>query len=426
MSVTISEIKSREILDSRGNPTVEVDVHLSDGSMGRASVPSGASTGSHEVLELRDNDPARFSGKGVSQATQNIGEKITPLLIGKSATNQQELDQSIIELDGTDNLSELGANAVLAVSLAVSKAAAQSEKLPYYQYLNRVFKSIAPDLGNTTYKLPTPMFNIINGGAHTNWQSTNVQEFMVLPVGAASFSEAYRWGAEIYQSLKKELIAMGFPTSVGDEGGFAPALENDQVALDVITRAVEAAGYSFDTQIKLGLDIAASEWMTDQGTYYLPQTKETLSTEDLINRWQEWVQKYPLISVEDGLDEDDWQGWQNLTNQLPSNVMVVGDDFLVTNPERIQKAIDQNACNTLLMKVNQIGSLTRAMEAIATAKRAGWKVVVSHRSGETEDTSIADIAVGTGSDFLKAGSLARSERNAKYNQVLRIEEELTR
>ncbi len=410
----ILDIIAREILDSRGNPTVEAEVYLEDGSVGRAAVPSGASTGVHEALELRDGDSSRYLGKGVEQAAQNVNELIAPELAGEDALDQEGLDAYMLELDGTANKSKLGANAILAVSLALAKAAAESTGQPLYRYLG----------GVSARTLPVPMMNILNGGAHTGWQTTDFQEFMVMPVGAESFREGLRWGAEIYHSLKKVLKEKGYNTNTGDEGGFAPALKGgNNEALDVIMAAIDKAGYKAGDQILIALDPATSELYED-GKYRLRIENKTLSSDDMVKLWEGWVNQYPIISIEDGLAEDDWDGWMALTQAIGDRVQLVGDDLLVTNVERLQKAIEMKAANSILIKLNQIGSLSETIAAIEMAKRAGWTAVVSHRSGETEDTTIADLAVALNAGQIKTGAPARSDRVAKYNQLLRIEEEL--
>lgn len=410
----IEEVIGREILDSRGNPTVEVEVLLEDGAMGRAAVPSGASTGVHEALELRDGDMNRYLGKGVSQAVANINETIVNELLGVNALDQEGIDAFLNELDGTANKSKLGANAILGVSLAVAKAAAESTMQPLYRYLG----------GVSARTLPVPMMNILNGGEHTNWQTTDFQEFMVMPIGADSFKEGLRWGTEIYHSLKNVLKDKGYNTNTGDEGGFAPAFKSgNQEALDTIMEAIEAAGYTPGEQIAIALDPATSELYKD-GKYELPIDKKTLSSDDMIKLWQGWCDQYPIISIEDGLAEDDWDGWANLTQALGDKVQLVGDDLLVTNVTRLERAIEEKAANSILIKLNQIGSLSETIAAIDMATRAGWTAVTSHRSGETEDVTIADLAVGLNTGQIKTGAPARSDRVAKYNQLLRIEEEL--
>ncbi len=410
----IAEVYAREILDSRGNPTVEAEVYLEDGSMGRAAVPSGASTGVHEALELRDGDDARYGGKGVEKAVENVNDVIGPELIGEYALDQEGIDALMLDIDGTANKSKLGANAILAVSLALAKAGAESTEQPLYRYLG----------GVSARTLPVPMMNILNGGAHTGWQTTDFQEFMVMPVGAESFREGLRWGAEIYQSLKKVLKGKGYNTNTGDEGGFAPALKGgNNEALDVIMEAITKAGYSAGEQVLIALDPAVSE-LYDNGKYTLRIEGKTLSSDDMVKLWQNWTSNYPIISLEDGLAEDDWDGWVALNQAIGDKVQLVGDDLLVTNVARLEKAIQLKAANSILIKLNQIGSLSETIAAIEMAKRAGWTAVISHRSGETEDTTIADLAVGLNAGQIKTGAPARSDRVAKYNQLLRIEDEL--
>lgn len=409
----IEDVNAREILDSRGNPTVEVDVLLDDGVVGRAAVPSGASTGMHEVLELRDGDKARFGGKGVTKAVQNVNTVLAEELIGWDPREQAAIDQLLINLDNTPNKSNLGANALLGVSLAVAKAAAISLELPFYRYLGGVNARV----------LPVPLMNILNGGAHTAWQSTDIQEFMIAPAGAPSFAEALRWGAEVYQALRKNLKDRGYSVNVGDEGGFAPALKSNEEALDLIVQSITLAGYRPGQDIFLALDTAASE-LLDGGKYKLPKEGKELSGEQMID-WYAWmIEKYPIFSIEDGLGEDDWDNWVQLNKRLGSRIQLVGDDLLVTNVERLQKAIDLGAANSILIKLNQIGTLSETLAAIETAHHAGWTAVVSHRSGETEDTTISDLVVALNTGQIKTGAPARTERVAKYNQLLRIEEEL--
>jgi len=409
----IEDVNAREILDSRGNPTVEVEVLLSDGSTGRAAVPSGASTGVHEALELRDGDQNRFGGKGVQQAVENVSTLIAEELYGWDALDQEGIDNFLLGLDGTPNKSKLGANAILGVSLAIAKAASQAIGLPLYRYLG----------GVSACTLPVPMMNILNGGAHTGWQSTDFQEFMVMPVGADSFAEGLRWGTEIYHALKKVLKGRGYSTNVGDEGGFAPTLKNDEEAIELILEAVQAAGYQAGEQVMLALDPAASELWED-GKYRLRIQGKALTSDQMVALWQDWASRYPIISLEDGLAEDDWEGWAALVAAIGERVQIVGDDLLVTNVERLAKAIQLKAANSILIKLNQIGSLSETLAAIEMAKRAGWTAVVSHRSGETEDTTIADLAVAVNAGQIKTGAPCRSDRVAKYNQLLRIEEEL--
>jgi enolase len=415
MDTLIESVSAQEILDSRGNPTVEVEVVLADGSWGRAAVPSGASTGIHEALELRDGDKKRYNGKGTLKAVENVNTEIAENLLDWDATDQKAIDQMMIELDGTPNKSRLGANAILGVSLAVAKAAANSLELPLYRYLGGVYAHI----------LPVPMMNILNGGAHTNWQSTDAQEFMVMPLGAPSFAEGLRWGAEIYQALKGVLKGRGYTTLVGDEGGYAPALKANSEAVEVILEAIEKAGYKAGEQVAIALDPAASElYEEDTKLYNLRKEGKKLTSEKMVEFWMDWVRQYPIVSIEDGLAQDDWDGWKLLTKEIGNKIQIVGDDLLVTNPERVRRAIKENACNALLVKVNQIGSLTETIEAVETAQRNGWRAVTSHRSGETEDATIADIAVAFNTGQIKTGAPARSDRVAKYNQLMRIEAEL--
>ena len=410
----IEEVIGREILDSRGNPTIEVEVILEDSAFGRAAVPSGASTGVHEALELRDGDEERYLGKGVEKAVENINETIAPELFGWNATDQEGIDAFLRQLDDTSNKSNLGANAILGVSLAVAKAAAESTGQSLYRYLG----------GVSARTLPVPMMNILNGGAHTGWQTTDFQEFMVMPVGAATFRESLQWGTEIYHALKKVLKDKGYNTNVGDEGGFAPALkQGNNEALDVILEAITKAGYEAGEQVLIALDPATSE-LYEGGKYNLRIDGKTLSSEDMVKLWEGWVNQYPIISIEDGLAEDDWDGWVALNQAIGDRVQLVGDDLLVTNVERLTKGIALKAANSILIKLNQIGSLSETIAAIELAKRAGWTAVVSHRSGETEDTTIADLAVALNAGQIKTGAPARSDRVAKYNQLLRIEEEL--
>ncbi len=408
----IEEIVAREILDSRGNPTIEVEVLLTGGAMGRAAVPSGASTGVHEAVELRDGDAVRYEGKGVLRAVANVNETIADELLGWDALDQVGIDEFLIGLDGTPNKGHLGANAILGTSLAVAKAAADALGLPLYRYIG----------GVSARTLPVPMMNILNGGKHAT-DSTDLQEFMVMPVGAPSFAEALRWGAETYHSLKKVLKKRGYNTNVGDEGGFAPSLGSNEEAVEVIVEAIEAAGYQPGRDIFIALDPAASEIYED-GRYHLKKEGRALSGAEMVDFYEEWVNKYPIISLEDGLAEDDWEAWALLTARLGDRVQIVGDDLLVTNVQRVQRAIEERAANSLLCKVNQIGTLTEAIAAVNMAQRAGWTVVVSHRSGETEDTTIADLVVALNTGQIKTGAPCRSDRVAKYNQLLRIEEQL--
>lgn len=415
MSPIIEDITAREILDSRGNPTVEVEVVLEDGSYGRAAVPSGASTGVHEALEMRDGDKGRYGGKGVLNAVENVNDAIADLLLGWDATDQMGIDQSIIEMDGTPNKSKLGANAILGTSLAVAKAAANYLGQPLYRYIGGVYAHV----------LPVPMLNILNGGAHTGWQSTDAQEFMIMPFGAETFAEGLRWGSEIYQTLKKVLKDRGYTALVGDEGGYAPALKANAEAVEVILEAIHQAGYKAGEQVAIALDPAASELYDEETkTYNLRREGKKLNSEQMVAFWKSWVDQYPIVSIEDGLAQDDWQGWKMLTQELGERIQIVGDDLLVTNPERVRKAIKEKAANALLVKLNQIGTLTETIEAVETCHRAGWRAVTSHRSGETEDSTIADLAVALNMGQIKTGAPARSDRVAKYNELLRIEEEL--
>ncbi|MDA8227007.1 MAG: phosphopyruvate hydratase [Desulfitobacterium hafniense] len=412
MSTIIESIYAREILDSRGNPTVEVDVILEDGTLGRAAVPSGASTGAYEAVELRDEDKNRYLGKGVLKAVENVNEIIAPEIIGMDATDQIGIDRLMIDMDGTPNKSKLGANAILGVSMAVAKAAAEALGLPLYQYLG----------GTNAKELPVPMMNILNGGKHAD-NNVDIQEFMVMPVGAASFAEGLRMGTEIFHSLKSVLKGKGLNTAVGDEGGFAPNLKSNEEALQVIVEAIEKAGYTPGQDVLLALDVAATELYKD-GKYILEGEGVTKTADEMIAFYQELSTKYPIVSIEDGLSEDDWEGWKKLTQALGGKVQLVGDDLFVTNTERLARGIDTATGNSILVKVNQIGSLTETFEAIEMAKRAGYTAVISHRSGETEDTTIADIAVATNAGQIKTGAPSRTDRVAKYNQLLRIEEEL--
>ena len=409
---TITDILARQLLDSRGNPTVEVEVELASGAFGRAAVPSGVSTGVHEAAELRDGDKGRFGGKGVLKAVENVNQVLAPELIGVDARDQLAIDTLMIELDGSDNKGKLGANAILGVSLAVARAAAQYAGLPLYRYLG----------GVNAHALPVPMMNILNGGKHAA-NSTDFQEFMIVPAGAPSFSECLRWGAEIYHTLKKVLHDKGLNTNVGDEGGFAPSLGSNAMAVELILEAIEKAGYRPGEDVWIALDPAAAEIYED-GNYVLAREGRTLNSDEMVAFWADWMKKYPIISLEDGLDEDDWDGWVKLVAAVGDKVQVVGDDLLVTNVERVQKAIDIKAATALLCKVNQIGSLSEAIAAVDMSHRAGWAAVVSHRSGETEDAIIADIAVGLNTGQIKTGAPCRSDRVAKYNQLLRIEEQL--
>ncbi|WP_394525238.1 phosphopyruvate hydratase [Paenarthrobacter nicotinovorans] len=406
----IDAIHAREILDSRGNPTVEVEVLLSDGQIGRAAVPSGASTGEHEAVELRDGDKGRYLGKGVQKAVDAVIDEISPALIGFDATDQRSIDQAMIDLDGTPNKGKLGANAILGVSLAVANAAAASADLPLYKYLG----------GPNAHVLPVPLMNILNGGSHAD-SDVDIQEFMIAPIGAETFSEGLRWGVEVYHNLKAVLQEKGISTGLGDEGGFAPNLPSNRAALDLIQEAIKNAGYTPGTDIALALDVASSEFFKD-GAYQFEG--KALSATEMSAYYAELVADYPLVSIEDPLDENDWEGWKTLTDTIGDKVQLVGDDLFVTNPVRLQQGIDAATANSLLVKVNQIGSLTETLDAVSLAQRSGYTTITSHRSGETEDTTIADIAVATNAGQIKTGAPARSERVAKYNQLLRIEEEL--
>jgi enolase len=414
MMGTILEITAREILDSRGNPTVEVDVLLEDGSMGRAAVPSGASTGEHEALEMRDGDKSRYLGKGVQRAISNITDRIAPELMDMSAYDQVAIDQTMLELDGTANKSELGANAILGVSMAVAHAAAASLGMPLYRYIGGVMSRV----------LPVPMMNIINGGSHAD-NSVDIQEFMIMPVGAESFAEALRMGSEVFHNLKKVLKGRGLATSVGDEGGFAPNLSSNEEALKVILEAIEEANYRPGEDILLALDVAASEFYdAEKGLYVLSGEGRELDSAGLVDLYAQWCERYPLVSIEDGMDENDWDGWAALSQKLGGDIQLVGDDLFVTNVERLQRGIEEGVANSILVKVNQIGTLTETIEAVETAHRAGYTAVISHRSGETEDVTIAELAVALNTGQIKTGSLSRSDRTAKYNQLLRIEQAL--
>jgi enolase len=416
MFTMIIDVKAREILDSRGNPTVEVDVLLDDGSSGRAAVPSGASTGAYEAIELRDTRAKRYMGKGVAKAVKNVNEIIAPEVLGMDAAQQEELDALMIELDGTANKSKLGANAILGVSLAAAQAAAESAELPLYRYLGGCNANI----------LPVPMMNILNGGKHAD-NNVDFQEFMIMPTGAKNFPEALRMGVEVFHTLKSVLAKKGYATSVGDEGGFAPSLKTNNEAIEVILKAIKKAGYKAGKQIAIALDPAASE-MFDNKTksykFFKSAPKKKISSDALIEHWAKWVDKYPIISIEDGLAEDDWAGWTKLNKKIGDKIQLVGDDLFVTNTKRLAKGIKLGCANSILIKLNQIGTLTETLEAINMARRAGWTAVISHRSGETEDTTIADLAVATGVGQIKTGSLCRTDRICKYNQLLRISEDL--
>ena len=411
----IAHVSAREILDSRGNPTIEVDVVLSDGSLGRASVPAGASTGSNEAVELRDGDPSRYGGLGVLKAVKNVNERIALALrlLGDSALDQEAVDRTLIDLDGTRDKSSLGANAILGVSVAVARAAARSAGKPLYAHLSH----------GGPVSLPVPMFNILNGGRHAE-DSTDIQEFMVVPAGLETFSRSVQAGAEVFHALRRILRDAGFGTTVGDEGGFAPSVSSDREALELVVRAIEGAGYKPGEQCFIALDVAASELVAEDGGYSLPREGVVLSAQELIDRYQRWVEEYPIISIEDGMREYDWTGWSQMTASLGSAVQLVGDDLYTTNPRLIRRGIESKASNALLVKLNQIGTVTETLEAVRMAKEAGWGTVISHRSGETEDTTVADLAVATSAGQIKAGAPSRGERTAKYNRLLRIEEAL--
>ncbi len=415
MDTIIESIAAQEILDSRGNPTVEVEVILADGSWGRAGVPSGASTGVHEALELRDGDKGRYLGKGVTKAVDNVNHEIAEAFTGWDALEQKAIDMALVDLDGTPNKSRFGANAMLGFSLAVARAAAGALQLPLYRYIGGVYAHV----------LPVPMMNILNGGAHTAWQSTDAQEFMVMPLGAPTFAEGLRWGTEIYHALKGVLKARGYATLVGDEGGYAPALKANAEAVEVILEAIEKAGYKAGEQVGIALDPAASE-LYDEKTkkYNLRKEGRQLSGPEMVAFWKSWVEQYPIVSIEDGLAQDDWDSWKMMTTELGDRIQIVGDDLLVTNPERVRRGIREKAANALLVKLNQIGTLSETIEAVETCQRAGWRAVTSHRSGETEDSTIADLAVALNMGQIKTGAPARTDRVAKYNQLLRIEAEL--
>ena len=410
---TIYKIIAREILDSRGNPTIEVDVTLSDGSLGRAAVPSGASTGEHEAVELRDNDTLRYLGKGVKKAVKIVNTTIANEIIGLDALNQKNIDDAMISLDGTSNISKLGANSILGVSIAVAKSASNSKKMPFYEYINQ----------NKTYTMPIPMMNIINGGSHAD-NNVDFQEFMVFPIGARSFSNALQMGTEIFHQLKKVLKNKNLSTSVGDEGGFAPNLKSNHEAIEVILKAIDNAGYKAGKNVYIALDVAASE-LFDKDKYIIKSENRSLSSDQMISYYQNIIETYPIISIEDGLDENDWGGWSLMNETLGDKVQIVGDDLTVTNINRLQKAIDLKAMNAILIKLNQIGTLTETLDAIALAKKADFGAIISHRSGETEDTTIADLAVASGVGQIKTGSASRTDRICKYNQLLRIEQNLS-
>jgi enolase len=411
----IIEVHARQILDSRGNPTVEVDVLTDDGAMGRAAVPSGASTGIHEAAELRDNDKKKYLGKGVLKAVKNVNTSIADALIGFDITSQAAIDQVMIDLDGTPNKSKLGANAILAVSMAVAKAAAEEANLPLYRYIG----------GTNARTLPMPMMNILNGGAHAD-NKIDFQEFMIMPVGAPSFSEGLRWGVEIFHQLKSTLKKKGYSTNVGDEGGFAPNIQSNEEAIETVLEAIQSAGYKTGTQIAIAMDAANSElWDAKKKKYVFHKSSgKEMSSDQLVKYWESWVKKYPIISIEDGMAEDDWAGWKNLTDTIGSKCQLVGDDLFVTNVNRLQTGIDKKIANGLLVKVNQIGTLTETINAVSLAQNNGYNTVMSHRSGETEDNTIADLAVALNCGQIKTGSASRSDRMAKYNQLIRIEEQL--
>ena len=409
----IADIRGREILDSRGNPTVEAEVFLTSGAVGRAAVPSGASTGEHEAVELRDGDKSRYLGKGVTKAVEHINGELADALIEEDAEDQRALDQKMIELDGTDNKSRLGANAILAISMAAARAVANLYEMPLYRYLGGVNASL----------LPVPMMNILNGGAHAD-NNVDFQEFMVMPVGAPSFSEALRWGVEVFHTLKGVLKKRGYNTAVGDEGGFAPSVKSNVEAIEVVLEAIQLAGYKPGEQIGVALDPAASELFQDGKYVFKKSDKPTKTPEEMAAYWAKWVKDYPIVSLEDGLAEDDWKGWKILTDEVGSKIQLVGDDLFVTNVKRLQQGIDKGVGNSILIKVNQIGTVTETLDSIDLARRNGYTSVISHRSGETEDTFIADLAVATGAGQIKTGSASRTDRIAKYNQLLRIEEEL--
>ncbi|GAC1417234.1 MAG: phosphopyruvate hydratase [Flavisolibacter sp.] len=409
----IAEIFARQILDSRGNPTVEVDVFTDDGAMGRAAVPSGASTGIHEAVELRDNDKKIYTGKGVLKAVANVNEVIAPEVIGLEVTDQTGIDKLMIQLDGSQNKGKLGANAILAVSMAVAKAAAEEAGLPLFRYIG----------GTNAKTLPVPMMNILNGGAHAD-NKIDFQEFMIMPVGASSFSEGLRWGVEIFHTLKTVLKKKGYSTNVGDEGGFAPNIQSNEEAIETVLAAIESAGFKSGSQIGIAMDAANSElWNNDKNKYIFHKSDgKTLSSEELVKFWENWARQYPIISIEDGMAEDDWEGWKMLSQAIGQKVQLVGDDLFVTNVERLKQGIDQHIANALLVKVNQIGTLTETIDAVTMAQHNGYNTIMSHRSGETEDTTIADLAVALNCGQIKTGSASRTDRMAKYNQLIRIEE----
>ena len=409
----IIQVIGREILDSRGNPTVEADVRLADGTVGRAAVPSGASTGEHEAVELRDNDEKRYLGKGTRKAAQNISKKIAPAVVGMEAEEQSAIDHKMIDLDGTPNKSKLGANAILAVSMAAARAAATSQMTPLYRYLGGVGANL----------LPVPLMNILNGGAHAD-NSVDPQEFMIIPHGASKFSEALRMGAEVFHTLKGVLKKRGYNTAVGDEGGFAPSVKSNVEAIEVVLEAIQQAGYKPGTEIAIALDPAASEFYQDGKYIFKKSDKSSKTSEDMVQYWAKWVKDYPIVSLEDGFAEDDWNGWALMTKEVGDKIQLVGDDLFVTNVKRLQQGIDKHVANSILIKVNQIGTVSETLDAIDLARRNGYTSVISHRSGESEDTFIADLAVATGAGQIKTGSASRTDRIAKYNQLLRIEEQL--
>ena len=409
----ISQIHARQIFDSRGNPTVEVDVTLDSGVMGRAAVPSGASTGKHEAVELRDEDNTKYMGKGVLKAVENVNTRIAEELVGFSVYEQALLDKIMLEMDGTPNKANLGANAILGVSLAAARAAAQDANMPLYRYVGGV--------GAST--LPVPMMNILNGGSHAD-NSIDFQEFMIMPTGASSFSEALRWGTEIFHHLKNVLKKQGFSTNVGDEGGFAPNIKSNEEAIQIVLQAIETAGYRPGEDVFIAMDAAVSEFYEDGMYHFKKSTGEKLTSSQMVDYWADWVKKYPIISLEDGMDEDDWSGWRSLTDRVGKQTQLVGDDLFVTNVDRLQRGIDEGIANSILIKVNQIGTLTETIAAVNLGRRNGYKSIMSHRSGETEDSTIADLAVALNTGQIKTGSASRSDRMAKYNQLLRIEEEL--
>lgn len=412
--IEILDVFAREVLDSRGNPTLEAEVICEGGILSRAIVPSGASTGEYEACELRDNDEKRYMGKGVQKAVDNVNNIISEKITGMNVLDQLKIDKALIELDGTKDKSNIGANAILAVSIACARAGAKALGIDLYNYVGGIFQN----------NLPVPMMNILNGGAHSN-NNIDIQEFMIMPVGAPSFKEGLRWCAEVYHTLKNMLNEKGLSTSVGDEGGFSPNLPNDEDALKLICDSIQKAGYNTKSDFKLALDVASSEWVTENGCYHLPKSDAVFTTDELINYYENLIEKYPVISIEDALGENDWDGWEKITSKLGSKIMLVGDDLFVTNKERVSVGIKRGVANAVLVKVNQIGTLSETKKAIDIAKNAGYNIILSHRSGETEDTTISDLSVGFGSKFIKCGAPARSERCAKYNRLLRIEEEIS-